>query len=121
MSVPGTYNNPNFGADDLKDDTLKLALAEGHDADIPSNNGVYNDSPSKEAQIETKETGVTVTSLPLTTPVEDDPNIVDWEKPIDQDPANPMNWSEIKKWVNIAIVSLLTLITFVTPLSIPST
>ncbi|QDS72867.1 hypothetical protein FKW77_007382 [Venturia effusa] len=104
-----TYDNPNFGADDLKDDTLKLALAEGHDADIPSNSGVYHDSPSKEAQTDSKEAETTTSS---TNEIEqDDPNIVDWEKPVDQDPANPLNWKDNKKWMNIAIVSLLTLIT----------
>jgi multidrug resistance protein len=107
MSVPGNYNNPAFGADDLKDETLKLALAEGHDADIPSNGRVYHASPEKEAQV--------AIATSTTTDEEGDPNIVDWEKPTDQDPANPMNWSERKKWMNIAIVSLLTLITFVFP------
>jgi hypothetical protein len=107
MSISGTYTNLTFGADDLRDESLKLALAEGHDADIPSNVGVYHASPEKEAQV--------VIATSTTTEGEDDAYIVDWEKPIDQDPANPMNWSESKKWMNIAIVSLLTLITFVLP------
>jgi hypothetical protein len=105
MANPGAYTNPTFGADDLKDDTLKLALAEGHDADIPSNAGVYHTSSEKEAQV--------AVATSTTTEGEGDLNIVDWEKPTNQDPANPMNWSEGKKWMNIAIVSLLTLITYV--------
>jgi hypothetical protein len=108
MSNPGTFNNPSFGGSDLKDETLKLALAEGHDADIPSNAGVYHASPSKEAQ-------TVVATSTTTIGEEDDANIVDWEKPIDKDPANPMNWSEAKKWMNIGIVSFITLITFVFP------
>ena len=105
MSNPGTYTNPDLNTTTLKDPTLKLALAEGHDADIPSNAGTYHASPEKEAQV--------AIAASTSTEGENDPNIVDWQKPINEDPANPMNWSESKKWMNIAIVSLLTLITFV--------
>lgn len=41
-----------------------------------------------------------------------DPNIVDWDGP--EDPENPINWSEKKKWGNIAV---LASITFLTPLA----
>ncbi|KAF2239141.1 rade putative MSF transporter [Viridothelium virens] len=40
-----------------------------------------------------------------------DKNIVWWEEPADQDPANPLNWSAKKKWGNIAILSGITLVT----------
>lgn len=40
---------------------------------------------------------------------ETDPNVVDWDGP--NDPENPMNWSEKKKWLNIATLSILTLVT----------
>lgn len=39
---------------------------------------------------------------------EHDPNIVDWE---DDEPGNPYNWTPKKKWLNIAILSALTLLT----------
>lgn len=39
---------------------------------------------------------------------EHDPNIVDWE---DNEPGNPYNWTPKKKWLNIAILSALTLLT----------
>jgi hypothetical protein len=45
-----------------------------------------------------------------------DPDVVDWDGP--NDPANPMNWPDSKKWFNIAILSILTLITYVSPKSI---
>ncbi|KAK3950294.1 major facilitator superfamily domain-containing protein [Pseudoneurospora amorphoporcata] len=40
---------------------------------------------------------------------EQDPNIVDWDGP--EDPENPMNWPEKKKWLNVAVLSILTIIT----------
>jgi hypothetical protein len=38
-----------------------------------------------------------------------DPNIVSWDGP--DDPTNPMNWTMRKKWSNIAVLSVLTIIT----------
>lgn len=38
-----------------------------------------------------------------------DPNIVSWDGP--DDPANPMNWEMRKKWTNVAVLSILTIIT----------
>lgn len=38
-----------------------------------------------------------------------DPNVVDWNG--SEDPDNPMNWPENKKWLNILILSLLTIVT----------
>jgi hypothetical protein len=40
---------------------------------------------------------------------ERDPNIVSWDGP--DDPTNPMNWTMRKKWSNIAVLSVLTIIT----------
>ncbi|EON99451.1 putative major facilitator superfamily protein [Phaeoacremonium minimum UCRPA7] len=40
---------------------------------------------------------------------QDDPNIVFWDGP--DDPENPMNWPERKKWINIGVLSFLTVIT----------
>jgi multidrug resistance protein len=108
MAAPGTVYNPDTVGLDLKDERLKLALAEGHDADIPSNMGVYEASDEKEAQKETLEASETDSTMDSR-----DPNIVDWEQPEDQDPANPLNWKDSKKWANIGVVSLITLITYV--------
>lgn len=38
-----------------------------------------------------------------------DPNIVGWDGP--DDPEDPMHWSASKKWLNIAVLSVLTIIT----------
>jgi hypothetical protein len=105
MATPGNFNDPDFGIDDLKSERLKLAVMEGHDADVATCDGTYNASAAKEAQIG-------VTSTTTSEKAEDlDPNIVDWEHPVSEDPANPMNWPAWKKWMNIAIVSWITLIT----------
>ncbi|KAK7755361.1 hypothetical protein SLS62_002587 [Diatrype stigma] len=40
---------------------------------------------------------------------ETDPNLVDWDGP--DDPENPVNWSDKKKWLNVATLSILTLVT----------
>ncbi|KAL1836324.1 hypothetical protein VTJ49DRAFT_5308 [Mycothermus thermophilus] len=40
---------------------------------------------------------------------EKDPNVVSWDGP--NDPLNPMNWTMKKKWTNIAVLSVMTLIT----------
>jgi len=41
----------------------------------------------------------------------DDRNIVWWDG--DNDPANPMNWSAVKKWTNISVMSMITFLTYV--------
>lgn len=47
---------------------------------------------------------------------EADPNIVDWDGP--DDPQNPMNWPDSKKWLNVAVLSILTIITSVYPMQL---
>ncbi|KAK1827332.1 major facilitator superfamily domain-containing protein [Podospora conica] len=38
-----------------------------------------------------------------------DPNVVSWDGP--NDPENPMNWTDRKKWTLIAVLSIMTLVT----------
>ncbi|KAI0172196.1 MFS general substrate transporter [Hypoxylon sp. FL1284] len=40
---------------------------------------------------------------------DNDPNVVDWDGP--DDPENPMNWTDKKKWLNITILSIMTIVT----------
>ena len=40
-----------------------------------------------------------------------DPNIVDWDGP--DDPANPRNWTKKKKMLNVVLVSLSVLYSYV--------
>jgi len=46
---------------------------------------------------------------PPPTLIEADPNIVDWDGP--NDPEKALNWTNKKKWGNIAIISVVTLLT----------
>lgn len=34
-----------------------------------------------------------------------------WEEPVDQDPANPMNWSLARRWTIVGAVSFITFLT----------
>ena len=36
-----------------------------------------------------------------------------WEEPVDQDPANPMNWSLARRWTIVGAVSFITFLTYV--------
>lgn len=114
-----------------------LAAEEGHDADIPSNEGVETDAearqqaqsslsgPDKNKQKEADPSAQSSVNdsvhdvekaQPPTTANDDgavgepvDPNIVDWDGP--DDPENPLNFSPMVKWSNIGVLSALTLLT----------
>jgi multidrug resistance protein len=134
----------------------ELAIAEGHDADIPTNIGAIprrdtasmrerrpsrssrrhskfdkdlekekalaisseasNVSSQGEASVDDEESRA-VKELSEDVEVkeweteEPDPNVVFWDGP--DDPQNPMNWSLGRKWLSIALVSMIT---FLTPL-----
>lgn len=105
----------------------QLAAAEGHDGDIPSNEGVVRDHDAEEAAEKTSGENDKATSSnasdmerhsdlekgPGTSAEEEeaerDPNIVDWDGP--DDPANPINWTATRKWTNIGVISAMTLLT----------
>ena len=38
-----------------------------------------------------------------------DPDVVNWDGP--NDPENPMNWTDKKKWTGILVLSVMTLVT----------
>lgn len=64
------------------------------DTDLEQN-VVSNTGGEKEARLETSEFEVW------------------WNEPADQDPENPMNWTNKKKWSNIAVMSAITFLTWV--------
>lgn len=117
----------------IRDEIIDLAVAEGHDADIPSNLGVLPPaSPQRSVapSISYKEKVEVSTALEkdlekgdaaesISTCVdrgndnpEIDPNIVEFDGP--NDPENPLNWKTSKKW---GMVTLIAAITFLTPLA----
>lgn len=38
----------------------------------------------------------------------EDPNIVWWDS--EDDPANPLNWTPLRKWTNIILISIIVFI-----------
>jgi hypothetical protein len=100
-----------------------------HNADQSVEHESHSNSPIKEARASLSRTASPVSfdqrnnrdeekGLPVVdqsqkdttevTNAEHDPNIVDWE---DNEPDNPYNWTPKKKWLNIAVLSALTLLT----------
>ncbi|KAK3633963.1 hypothetical protein LTR56_015573 [Elasticomyces elasticus] len=123
------HKMPAFLGGDLNEKE-QLAFQEGHDADIPSNAGVesdaeaaaarrkeYNVEPRKDKELSSPSSinepeGDVEKAQPTTTAEEQellDPNIVDFDGP--DDPENPLNFTPTVKWVNITVLSALTLLT----------
>jgi hypothetical protein len=114
-----------------RSEIIEQAALEGHDADIPSDIGSLRQVPSTNSA-DTRAPKNTTQASTLPTDVEkgnpdaqtrdeevdvrngeeEDANIVFWDGP--NDPENPMNWSPMKRWGTVAIVSALT---FLTPLA----
>ncbi|KAE9993265.1 hypothetical protein EG327_005872 [Venturia inaequalis] len=115
---------------------IERSAVEGHDADIPSNARTLHENASKQwttspspteidslqSDKDTEKDGESKEVSTQTTPIpslhskseaeaeeQDDPNIVGWDG--DDDPNNPLNWSNKKKWAAIGIVSVTTLLT----------
>lgn len=121
-ALPGTVPSSAAG---LQDPNVALAYLEGHDADIPSNASANTTDKSIASSLypDLEKGDDEVTSLDAGDPAhakaehhvqeqeQPDPNIVWWDEPADQDPKNPMNWSEKKKWSNIGVLAICTLIT----------
>jgi hypothetical protein len=130
MTTPGVYLNTVQATAAINDPHQKLALQEGHDADIPSSipadletgkaiseNLTTADGKDKELGSD----GASIKSEGLVTDEEKaetskdkspvDPNEVYWDG--DDDPANPMNWSTKRKWAGLAVLSFITFITSV--------
>ena len=61
---------------------------------------------------EDTETAITSTSLEAGM-LDDKPNenIIDWDGP--QDPENPHNWCERKRWAHVIVVALISLVMYV--------
>jgi hypothetical protein len=123
MATPATFSDPTREAVDLKDAKAQDAYAQGHDMDFPSERQIQ-DSLSKDVDLEKgAETRVgSARSDDATldeearvvqeaaTAEERDPNIVDWDGP--DDPENPQNWTDGRKWGIIATLAAVTLVTY---------
>jgi hypothetical protein len=68
-----------------------------------------NQKPRSLTKTENEESAADATSVSA------EPSIIKvyWEEPVDQDPANPMNWPSARKWMNIGVLSSITFLTLV--------
>ncbi|KAF2015716.1 MFS general substrate transporter [Aaosphaeria arxii CBS 175.79] len=117
MSLPGEYSNPVQEARDLKDQKVSEAYQQGHDAEIPpstANNSTNVDIekaiPSQAGSTHSDERTLSE-DLPKEAQAQEaaDPDLVDWDGP--DDPKNPQNWPDSKKWGMIAVLAAVTLVT----------
>ncbi len=83
------------------------AVVDGSDADVSCDPGYDTNEPSNTDNIHA--VADTEKAVALATSPESDNDTVSWDGP--DDPANPLNWSAWKKFVNGALVSALALIT----------
>ncbi|KAH7132479.1 major facilitator superfamily domain-containing protein [Dendryphion nanum] len=120
MATPATYSNPASETKDLNNEKLQTAYQQGHDADTPSNTELNASSVDIEKGVQSHvgsthtdertlsdEAQPRTSTAPVTEPI--DPNIVDWDGP--DDPQNPQNWTEGRKWGLIAVLAAVTLVT----------
>ena len=123
---------PKYDAEERREE---LAMLEGHDANLPTeeqpievgedfraNDGstARKSSPSPASTDKEKlgdeEKGMIHTASEAEEKAQEaetgppDPNIVDWEGP--DDPENPMNWKSGLKWGIVATISSITFITY---------
>ncbi|KAF2759379.1 MFS general substrate transporter [Pseudovirgaria hyperparasitica] len=94
---------------------VALPHQEGDDADTPSNIRSHKEDRSTASWSE-RDAELGIDGLQEKNELQDsadeqDPNVVFWDEPIDQDPNNPINWKEGWKWMNIAVLAICTLIT----------
>lgn len=68
-----------------------------------------NDSPEEHVDIEKAMSSTQDKDIVSTTAQTVDPDIVDWDGPDDKE--NPLNWPARRKWMNIGLLSIITLLT----------
>ncbi|GIZ49507.1 hypothetical protein CKM354_001253700 [Cercospora kikuchii] len=126
MSTPRADTLPTTNVQGVEQQTSH----EGHDANEPSHGSLHSTTPKRdpekppstyssdgsnhdkpEAQPAEHTDTDLETQLPSNEDGEetDDPNIVFWDSLTD--PSNPQNWSPAKKWSQIALVSLMSVLT----------
>ncbi|GAB7333003.1 hypothetical protein MBLNU13_g04698t1 [Cladosporium sp. NU13] len=115
--------------DDREPDSVTAQPGSGENAGVEPHTAQANTNTNKELEIKPSKNSSTVSleqrsthdvengipaddqaeKEPAVTDAEHDPNIVDWDG--DADPENPLNWTARKKWLNIGVLSALTLLT----------
>ena len=103
MNTLGNRDKQEQGAKEHGDaggsrDSMPIANAESgvDDMILPRDNDINHATPAPLKQESDNEV---------------DPNAVDWDGP--GDPKNPKNWPESTQMLNVALLSLLTIVTYV--------
>jgi len=106
MAAPDTSHNPNSEIKSLVDE--KVA-----DADLAPDYIRPNSDLEKGGQSAAISTHSDERTLGEEEPSQElrDPDVVDWDGP--NDPENPLNWPEGRKWGLIACLGAVTLVTYV--------
>ncbi|KAH4004880.1 hypothetical protein HBI56_037680 [Parastagonospora nodorum] len=112
MATPAASSNPIRENQDLRDEKVREAYQQIHDADrTPEESYTTDMEKGPQSQAQSTYTDEQTLSGDVTADPEapQDPNIVDWDGP--SDPMNPQNWPMPKKWSIIASLGACTLIT----------
>ncbi|KAH5119513.1 hypothetical protein HBI49_024780 [Parastagonospora nodorum] len=112
MATPAASSNPIRENQDLRDEKVREAYQQIHDADrTPEESYTTDMEKGLQSQAQSTYTDEQTLSGDVTADPEapEDPNIVDWDGP--SDPTNPQNWPMSKKWGIIASLGACTLIT----------
>jgi hypothetical protein len=129
MATPATYSNPASEATNPEDEKARSDYERGRDVDLPSERQTQTDL-SKGVDLEkggershvdsnrSEEQTLSGDDAPANETIEEvDPHVVGWDGP--DDPENPQNWPDSKKWGIIGVLAAVTLVTYVGSSPIP--
>lgn len=123
MATPASFPDPAREDANLKNEKLRDAYEHGQDypsarqtttslgqdtTDLEKGTN-FKGAKSEEVTLNGDET--TQEEADAERERERDPNVVDWDGP--DDPENPQNWPDSKKWRIIATLAAVTLVTYV--------
>ena len=127
-AVPALLSTRGHG--DASTAEVELAVLQAHDADVlrTTNKQAQGSAPSETTDtlighaeadhekpeagdLEENRIGTQDSSEGAQEETDRDPDVVDWDGA--DDPRNPMNWPESRKWINVAVISSITFITLV--------
>lgn len=111
MATPGSFTDPAWEARDIHDPKVIEAFEQGLDVDTPEMDVYATEiaKGSRSGATSMRSEEKTLEEAPVEQP-ERDPDIVDWDGP--DDPQNPLNWPEGRKWGLIACLGTVTLVTY---------
>ena len=103
--MPTRESSPDGNREEVNttSDSIEKSMESSID---PTTTGIHGDPEQGLTKVESN---AVVNSSGLDEKAEHDPNIVWWDG--DDDPQNPMNWTQKKKYGHVAIISAITFVT----------